>query len=156
MSQSVSPESRSESQAAAFRRHRWPYYWLARVNYRYLAVLEPELRSIDLDVPRWRVLSCLDRGEPMGVSGLADLAAVKVPTMMKIVQRMAEDGLVRLAPRENDGRVTEVHLTPAGSESRERIIALANKVHDRACAGMSEAERSAMVASLRHLFETMS
>lgn len=156
MTQSATSESRSDGDLAAFQRRKWPYYWLARVNARYLAALEPGLREIGMDMPRWRVLSCLDHDRPMGITELAELAVVKVPTMMKIVQRMACDGLVRLAPRENDGRVTEVHLTPVGQVARERVIGVANAVHDRAFADIGDDSRRQLIASLRHALSLMS
>ena len=47
----------------------------------------------------------------MGV--IAELAVMKLPTLLKLVKRMSDDGLVRHRPRLSDQRVTEVSITPA-------------------------------------------
>lgn len=96
----------------------WPFYWVSRVNARYVNVLERRLKQLDLDMARWRVLMSLYEDEHLSVSEIADYAVIKLNTATKIVQRMIADGLVVTRVRPNDGRVTEVCLTPEGDRMR--------------------------------------
>lgn len=102
-----------------FHRENWPFYWVTRVTGRYLELLEPRLKKISLDVSRWRVLSCLAEDEQISISEITEQAIVKIPTMMKIVQRMETDALVSMETRASDGRVTDVSLPDKGLRVRE-------------------------------------
>jgi len=135
-----------------FSREKWPFYWLTKVTGRYLELLEPRLKKIGLDVSRWRVLSCLAEDDQISISEIAEQAIVKLPTMMKIVQRMESDGLVSMATRASDGRVTEVRLTEKGARAREEALAIAQLIHDRCFADVPEREREALNAQLRGIF----
>lgn len=96
----------------------WPFYWVSRVNARYVHALERRLKPLDLDMARWRVLMSLYEDEHLSVSEIADYAVIKLNTATKIVQRMIADGLVVTRVRPTDGRVTEVCLTPEGDHLR--------------------------------------
>lgn len=135
-----------------FSREKWPFYWLTKVSGRYLERLEPRLKKIGLDVSRWRVLSCLAEDEQISISEIAEQAIVKMPTMMKIVQRMESDGLVSMATRASDGRVTEVSLTEKGLRARDEALVIAQEIYDRCFADVAEDEREALNAQLRLIF----
>jgi len=62
----------------------------------------------------------LHEDEQLSVSEIADFAVLKLSTTTKIVQRLAQDGLVTTSPRTNDARVTDVRLTEAGDLLRLR------------------------------------
>lgn len=140
---------------AEFSRERWPFFWLTRVTSRYLELLEGRLKRIGLDVSRWRVLGCLGDGDRISISEIADLAIVKLPTMMKIVQRMEADGLVKLSTRASDGRVTEVGLTEQGLRAREAALAIAQRIHDQCFADVPEEQRVRLNAQLRTIFQLL-
>lgn len=138
-----------------FAREEWPFYWVTRVTGRYLEMLEARLKKIGLDVSRWRVLSCLAEDEQMSISDIAEQAIVKMPTMMKLIQRMEGDGLVATAPRVSDGRVTEVRLTERGLDAREAALDVATQIHDRCFAAIPEGERDQLNALLRTVFTAL-
>lgn len=127
---SDSAETESNEQAAVFAERRmkkdWPFYWVSRVNARYVQGLERRLKPLDLDMARWRVLMSLYEDEHLSVSDIAEYALIKLNTATKIVQRMIADGLVVTRVRPSDGRVTEVCLTPEG----DRLRRLARKEAD--------------------------
>jgi len=102
-----------------FDAHEWPFFWLTQATGAYLAQLERGLKKVDLDVSRWRVLMCVPPGEARSISDVANLAIVKLPTMMKLIQRMQAEGLVFCEARASDGRVTEVRLTESGLRARK-------------------------------------
>lgn len=106
----------------------WPFYWIARVNARYVEALDRRLKPLGLDVPRWRVLMSLFDEDYLSVSEIAEFAVMKLNTATKVVQRMVAEGLVTTRVRPSDGRVTEVTLTPRGDELRRRAVVEAERI----------------------------
>lgn len=108
----------------------WPFFWMTQAVGRYLQQLERGLKKKGLDVSRWRVLMCVN-DRTVSVSEIADLAIVKMPTMMKIIQRMEADKLVKCQSRPTDGRFTDVTLTKKGREARQIAWEIANNIYTR-------------------------
>lgn len=106
----------------------WPFYWIFRVNARYVQVLERRLKRVGLDMPRWRVLISLYEAEYLSISEIAEMSVMKLNTATKIVQRLVKDGMVVSRVRPNDGRVTEVTLTPKGDALRAEALIEAESI----------------------------
>ena len=138
-----------------FQYDNWPFYWLTQVVGRYLQHLEVGLKRIGLDVPRWRVLMCLSQDRAVSVSEVAERAIVKLPTMTKIVQRMAEDGLVTCSVSEVDARVTVVTLTGPGLQARHEAWHIAAMVYDRAFARIPKGKIAALNLTLEAVFDRL-
>lgn len=119
------------SDGAEFEALDWPFFWLTRATGLYLSKLEKGLKKVGLDIGRWRVLMCVQPGQARSVSEIAELAIVKLPTMMKLIQRMEAEGLVSCEARLSDGRVTDVTLTTAGLEARARAWHTAGRIYSR-------------------------
>ncbi|WP_300535149.1 MarR family transcriptional regulator [Sphingosinicella sp.] len=119
------------SASGEFDIEQWPFYWLTRFTGRYLHEMEITLKTLGLDIPRWRVLMSLRGDKVLSVSEIADNAIVKLPTMTRIVQRMQTDGLVRCRQSASDRRVTEVELTDAGKRAGQQAWAVADSLYTR-------------------------
>ena len=117
-----------KSDGSSFDADEWPFFWLTHATGLYLSRLETSLKPVGLDIARWRVLMCIRPVEARSVSEIAELAIVKLPTMMKLIQRMEGEGLLRCDQRISDGRVTDVSLTAAGLEARKRAWHSASKI----------------------------
>jgi DNA-binding MarR family transcriptional regulator len=100
--------------------------------------MELLLKPIGLDVPRWRVLMTLRDTTRLSVSEIAGHAIVKLPTMLKIIQRMQAEGLVECNQSDLDGRVTEVMLTDSGRRAGEQAWKVANATYRRAFEDVSK------------------
>lgn len=109
-------------------RRDWPFYWISRVNGRYVQVLETRLKPLGLDMPRWRVLMSLHEEDHLSVSEIAEYGVLKLNTATKIVQRMVADGLVETRVGKRDARATEVGLTPLGEKARRRAMKEADQI----------------------------
>lgn len=132
-----------------------PFYWVARLSGRYGLDMGAVLRPVGLDVPRWRVLMILREREPASISTIADLAAIKLSTVTRIVQRMQIEGLVACGARANDARVTGVRLTPAGVQAVENVRRQASAIFHQAFAGVSSPEITAFNILLQRLFDNL-
>ena len=129
----------------------WPFYWLAKADRAYLAVLEVILSQLGLDIPRWRVLMVLHSRTTASVSELAEHSIVKLSTMTKIIQRMRVDGLVDTASSRKDGRVTEVTITKKGERAGKTAWTEANIIMQSAFSDFTDTEQKIMQALLQKL-----
>jgi DNA-binding MarR family transcriptional regulator len=132
--------------------HEWPFFWMTQAVGRYLQKLERALKQEGLDVSRWRVLMTVGNRK-VAVTEIAQLAIVKVPTMLKIVQRMQGEGLVLCEARDSDARYTDVSLTAAGKEARRRAWTIANRFYDAAFSAMPAPDQRKLNALLRDVFD---
>ncbi|WP_249276537.1 MarR family winged helix-turn-helix transcriptional regulator [Sphingomonas baiyangensis] len=110
----IDPFEAADPGTSAFRVERYPFYLLNRLVGRYNGIIEARLRTIDLDIPSWRVLMILGEASPRGTRAIADAAVINLSTMTRIVQRMVGAGLVTAASSPEDARITLVDLTPVG------------------------------------------
>lgn len=94
--------------------HDYLGYLLGQANHALYKEFDAHVRAAGLSSIEWRVLATLHDGEPLTVSGLAHEILSKQPTVTKLVQRMSEQGWVKLQADPDDQRRTLVAATPAG------------------------------------------
>ncbi|BAI75090.1 transcriptional regulator (plasmid) [Azospirillum sp. B510] len=139
----------------AFNVEEFPFYWLARVQGVYSQRMEAALKRIGTDIPSWRVLFILKTRGTSSISELSTHAIVKLSTMTRIVYRMKAEGLVETGTNADDGRVTEVTMTPAGDALAERIQEATTKLFARSFEGLSEAQIARLNAILQQLYDNL-
>jgi DNA-binding MarR family transcriptional regulator len=101
-------------------------------------------RASALGVTRaqWRVLAWLGREDGMRQVDLADGLDVEPITLCRMIDRLAEAGLVERRPDEEDRRAWRIHLTASALPVIEKLRALAAEFLDEALDGVSEAEQA--------------
>lgn len=139
----------------AFQVDRYPFYLLNRALGRYNVVILSRLRAICLDIPTWRVLMVLGERSPRSIGQIAEASVIKLSTMMRILQRMADAGLVTSAPSVDDARVTEVFLSNAGRGKVAEARAATAPVYAAAIKGFSAADFNRMITSLGRLHDNL-
>lgn len=105
-------------------------YLLARASSEVSAQFHVRLKSHGLQVPEWRVLASLSDGDGMTVGELASRALQRQPTMTKIIDRMADSGLVERRQDEADRRKVRIFITKDGRRRVEAALKDA-KTHER-------------------------
>lgn len=89
------------------------------------AKLDERLRPLGLSQSRWMVLLHLSkRGDGVVQKALAEWLGIEGPTLVRILDRMTEDGWIERRESSTDRRAKTVHLT----EQSRAIIAQINKV----------------------------
>jgi DNA-binding MarR family transcriptional regulator len=89
-------------------------YLLGQANHALFKDFDAHVRAAGLSSIEWRVLATLHDGEPLPVSALAHEVLSKQPTVTKLVQRMCEQGYLKLQADDADQRRTLVAPTAAG------------------------------------------
>jgi DNA-binding MarR family transcriptional regulator len=133
----------------------YPFYHMARVNDSYQLDMETILKTIGMDLPRWRVLMLVHEKTPSGVSEIAERAVIKLSTMTRVIQRMEKEGLVTVATRPTDSRITDVSITDAGRDAVVKIRKVASRVYNLAFDGFSAEEIDAFLGMLARLFANL-
>lgn len=144
-------QSRAVPTSKSFRIAEYPFYRIARVAGLYSDCLDRELKPRGMDQPRWRVLMILSEHNRASLGLIAEMAVMKLPTVLKLVQRMTEEELVRNAPRVSDQRVTEVSITPRGRRALVVIKRVAANVYTHATTQLSTPEIEQLNAALGHI-----
>jgi DNA-binding MarR family transcriptional regulator len=92
---------------------------------------------------------------PLGVNRIAEAAVINLSTMMRIIQRMERDGLVRSAPSRGDARVTEVSLTAAGKKKLAEARAITAPIYATVIGGFSERDFDRLTGLLNKLYANL-
>ncbi len=135
----------------SFDLERYPFYQVNRVLSRYNLIIERELRKIDVDIPTWRVLMILGERAPRSIGQISRAGVVNLSTMMRIVERMTNAGLVSRNPSATDARVIDVALTQAGRERLAQARGLMAPVYRQALAGFAERDSERLLTLLGRL-----
>ena len=132
-----------------------PFYLIARTSGRYAIDMQRILKSVGMDIPRWRALMILREQNPSSVSEIAERAVIQLSTVTRVVQRLEKQGLVRLASRKTDGRKTDVTLTDKGHAAVERVRECASRIYRLAFHDFSAPEIQTLNALLRRAFANL-
>jgi DNA-binding MarR family transcriptional regulator len=138
-----------------FRLDDYPFYLVSRASDQYDRRMERVLKTIGMDLPSWRTLMLLHEKSPRGVSEIARLAVIKVPTMMKALQRMQKAGLVTTAQGRADARITEIHIAKKGLEGVDRIRRVASRIYNEAFQQFTPAEIRSLNETLVRILEKL-
>lgn len=133
----------------------WPFYWISRVDQRYVQVLEKRLKPMGMDAPRWRVLMSLHEDTYLSVSEIAEFSAMRLNTTTKVVQRLIADGLVATRVRPTDARATEVTLTTEGERMGVLALAEVRDIFELAFRSVSNEEMDVLNTILEKVFSQL-
>src|SRR5262249_47518669 len=133
-------KTRGDPAHPEFRIVDWPFYLLVRAARRYEMDMEQALHRIDMDVPSWRALMWLHENSPSSVSQIAMHAVMRLSTMTRVVQRLEKRGLVKVARRAADARVTDVYLTHEGDQAAQQVRTVASRIYRAAFKDLDAAQ----------------
>ncbi len=105
-------------------------------------------RSLGVSRAQWQVLFALSRNEGVNQTGLADYLEVETITLCRMVDRLAEAGLVERRADPADRRAWRLHLTAAAHPLLDRLKALGDEVVAEGVAGIDAADLDRLVAAL--------
>lgn len=124
---------------------------LTRANELVSGGLQRMLDAHGLTMTEWRMLAALASGEPMSVGRLAEISAMKQPTVTRLLDRMEERGHVHRVGSAGDRRVTLVRATPAGTQLAARLIPLALAHERRVLDSLGSEQAARLKAALQQL-----
>ncbi|OYY91466.1 MAG: transcriptional regulator [Sphingomonas sp. 28-66-16] len=105
-------------------------------------------RLIGVTRPQWRTLTTLSRHEGINQGGLAELLEVEPITLCRMVDRLADAGLVERRRDPNDRRAWRIYLTEKAHPLIAQLRVIADDLFEQALAGVSPNARSQLIATL--------
>ena len=116
---------------------------------------DAQAREIGVTRPQWQVLVVLRRHEGVNQGGLAELLDVEPITVCRMVDRLQEADLVERRPDPADRRSWRLFLTAKAEELLAQLRPLGLRFEAEALDGVSASERSALIAMLERIRQTL-
>ena len=104
---------------------------------------------------KWAVLARLDRFEGLKQNELADMLDLQPITLTRLLDRLADNGLVERRSDPADRRAKRLYLTPAARPLLERLSGLGEELMDSALAGLDAPEVAALLTNLSTIKENL-
>jgi MarR family transcriptional regulator for hemolysin len=142
------------------RQPRWdpasaPTFWINHASRLLMREFEQRLRPLDFGMAYLQVVVPLEENASLQQKQIAQLAHVEQPTMAALLTRMERDGLISRAPHPTDKRSSQISLSAKAKArvplAKERL----GEVAERATAGLSERERTTLIALLRRVVNNL-
>jgi len=130
-------------------------YLINRISNRLNMDLAEGLKTINITIPYYRILSVLNVRDGRSIGELVVYTMTEQSTVSKLIGRMEAHGLVERRADPKDGRIVNIHLCDAGREALAQIRPLALTHYQRAIEGIDEEEREALVNTLHKILENI-
>jgi MarR family transcriptional regulator for hemolysin len=104
---------------------------------------------------KWAVLARLDRFEGLKQNELAEMLDLQPISLTRLLDGLSESGLIERRSDPDDRRAKRLFLTPAARPLLDRLSELGEDLMTTALAGLDQAERSALLASLTTIKENL-
>jgi DNA-binding MarR family transcriptional regulator len=95
-----------------------------------------------------RALLSIARREGLSQAAIATRLDIEPIALVRLLDRLHEEGLVERRPHPTDRRIRTLWLTPAGWAVVERVLAINTEVREEACAGLGPAAREMLTQAL--------
>jgi len=122
----------------------------------YRRTLDGMLRDLGMTSLQWRTVARLKREPGMRQSELADLLEVEPITLSRMIDRLADSGMVCRKPDPNDRRAWNLYLTDKTDGLIRQLEVEAKRVEDHAFAGLSEDERQVLAGLVERVRANLS
>ena len=110
------------------------------VNHAWRTELDRRLRPLGFSHSRWLLLLHLSRHDGCTHRELAQFMGIEAATLVRSVDHMEQEGLLKRCGSETDRRVKHLHLSDAGKKVVEDIRSYAADLRKEVLAGLSQAE----------------
>lgn len=113
--------------------------------------LDRRLRPLGYSRSRWMALLHVSRNDGISHRELAERLGIEAPTLVRLIDRMEGEGLLKRCASETDRRVKHLRLSPAGRKEVERIWASAADLRQEILSGLSKAEIKSTLNALKNI-----
>jgi MarR family transcriptional regulator for hemolysin len=114
-----------------------------------------EARRFGMTRAKWAVLARLDRFEGLKQTELAEMLDLQPITLTRLLDGLADNGLIERRPDPDDRRAKRLFLTPAARPLLERLTALGEDLMATALDGLAPAEIDALLGRLTTVKENL-
>ena len=112
---------------------------------------EKRAKGLGLTRSQWQAIAYLSKNEGIHQGGLAELLEIEPITLVRILDKLAERGLIERRQHPTDRRTWLLFLKDAARPMLETMQRIGEATRAETLAGVSEAERAQMVQSLMRM-----
>lgn len=114
---------------------------------------ERRARQTGLPITRQQAHALLHiaRNEGLSQAAVATMLDVEPIALVRLLDRLHEEGLVERRAHATDRRVRTLWLTPLGWEVVDRVLSINAEIREAACAGLSPATRQELMRTLAQM-----
>jgi MarR family transcriptional regulator, transcriptional regulator for hemolysin len=112
-------------------------------------------RRFGMTRAKWAVLARLDRFEGLKQTELAEMLDLQPITLTRLLDGLADNGLIERRPDPDDRRAKRLYLTPAARPLLERLTDLGEDLMATALAGLNATEVEAVLGNLTAVKENL-
>jgi len=141
----------ADEQTVDYRLDRQIGFVLRRAHQYASEVFQSKIGDRNLTPQQFSVLAMLLERREIAQTKLGGLVAMDPATVLGVVQRLAQRGLVAVRTDPADGRRRLVQLTRDGHELARELIAIGPTISDEILAGLNEKERRDLLRLLDRL-----
>ena len=105
-------------------------------------------RQFGISRAQWTVLMRLDRFEGLKQSELAEVLDLQPISLTRLLDRLAENGLIERRPDPNDRRANRLYLTPAARPLLEQLAKLGEAMMEELLETIDEPARERLLRDL--------
>jgi DNA-binding MarR family transcriptional regulator len=98
-----------------------------------------------------RALLHIARNEGLSQAAVATTLDIEPIALVRLLDRLHEEGLVERHPHPTDRRVRTLWLTPRAWDVIDQVLALNAETREAACAGLPPAARAMLLQALVHM-----
>ncbi|AWK85169.1 MarR family transcriptional regulator [Azospirillum thermophilum] len=114
--------------------------------------LDQRLRPLGLSQAKWRALVLTDRaGDGVTQKELAELMGIEGPTLVRLLDRLEEDGWLERRVCPQDRRSRRIHLSAQARDMLARIEAVAAELRVELLGGLAEDDLRTLDRLLRDI-----
>jgi MarR family transcriptional regulator for hemolysin len=112
-------------------------------------------RQFGISRAQWVVLMRLHRSEGLKQSELAEILDLQPISLTRLLDRLAQNGLIERRPDPNDRRANRLYLTPAARPLLKRLSALGQEVMGTVLQGVDAAAQERMLRELEAMKDNL-
>jgi len=114
-----------------------------------------EARRFGMTRAKWAVLARLDRFEGLKQTELAEMLDLQPISLTRLLDGLADNGLIERRPDPDDRRAKRLFLTPAARPLLGQLTELGEDLMQTALAGLAPADVGALLAGLGAIKENL-
>jgi DNA-binding MarR family transcriptional regulator len=129
----------------------FPMHYIAAIQRQNQLNLGYALRSVEMSVPTWRVLSALNDSDGLTIGQLAERCVLDRSSLGRLLEELAADGLVRREAPPDDRRALLIRRTPLGEKRFDAAFTIVREHYRRLLRGVSNKEFDVLMRLLRRI-----
>jgi MarR family transcriptional regulator for hemolysin len=116
---------------------------------------DQEVRKFGMTRAQWAVLARLQRHEGLKQSELAEILDLQPITLTRLIDRLADNGLIERRPDPSDRRAKRLFLTAAAKPLMDRLSGLGGDLMTRVLDGIPAEQTAATLGQLEAMKENL-